>query len=88
MVLSFSMPLTVLICAIWLVTWALSIGLRGSWFFICATSSLRNRSPVASWALAVEAADGALVTEVLGETTLVMLMGANLQGLTGPAAGS
>ena len=40
------MPVTVLICAIWLVTWALSIGLSGSWFCICATSSLRKRSEV------------------------------------------
>ena len=46
------MPVTVLICAIWLVTWALSIGLSGSWFCICVTSSLRNRSE-ASLAAAV-----------------------------------
>ena len=38
------MPLTVLICAIWLVTCALSIGFSGSWFCICATSSFRKRS--------------------------------------------
>ena len=38
------MPLTVLICAIWLVTCALSIGFSGSWFCICVTSSLRKRS--------------------------------------------
>ena len=38
------MPLTVLICAIWLVTCALSSGFIGSWFCICATSSLRKRS--------------------------------------------
>ncbi len=43
-VLSFSMPVTVLIWAIWLVTCALSIGLSGSWFCICVTSSLRKRS--------------------------------------------
>src|SRR5690606_40284182 len=42
--LSFSMPLTVLICATWLVICALSIGLSGSWFFICATSSFMKRS--------------------------------------------
>jgi hypothetical protein len=46
-VLSFSMPLTVLICAIWLVTCALSIGLSGSWFCICVTSSFRKRSSAA-----------------------------------------
>ena len=50
------MPVTVLICAIWLVTWALSIGLSGSWFFICATSSLRNRSEVMVGVGAAEAA--------------------------------
>ncbi len=38
------MPLTVLICAIWLVTCALSSGFSGSWLLICATSSLRKRS--------------------------------------------
>ena len=43
-VFSVLMPVTVLICAIWLVTWALSIGLSGSWFFICATSSFRKVS--------------------------------------------
>ncbi|EWS62750.1 hypothetical protein Y695_04017 [Hydrogenophaga sp. T4] len=42
--LSSWMPLTVLICAIWVVICALSIGLSGSWLLICATSSLRNRS--------------------------------------------
>ena len=36
-------PCTVLICAIWLVTWAESIGLSGSWLDICATSSFRKR---------------------------------------------
>lgn len=40
------------ICAIWLVTWALSIGLSGSWLFIWATSSLRNRSCVSAAFLA------------------------------------
>src|SRR5690606_254540 len=39
-----SMPLTVFSCASWVVTSALSIGLSGSWFCICATSSLRKRS--------------------------------------------
>ena len=48
MVLSFSMPLTVLICAIWLVTCALSIGFSGSWFCICATSSFRKRSELSA----------------------------------------
>ena len=37
-------PCTVLICAIWLVTCAESIGLSGSWLDICATSSFRKRS--------------------------------------------
>ena len=41
------MPLTVLICAIWLVTCALSIGLSGSWFCSCATSKVRKRSALA-----------------------------------------
>src|SRR5437867_5060457 len=43
-VFSFSMPLTVLICAIWLVICALSIGFSGSWFCIWVTRSLRKRS--------------------------------------------
>ena len=42
------MPVTVLICAIWLVTCALSIGFNGSWFCICVTSSFRKRSAEAS----------------------------------------
>src|SRR3989338_789552 len=42
--LSFSMPLTVLNCAICEVICALSSGLSGSWFFICVTRSLRNLS--------------------------------------------
>ena len=46
--LSVLMPVTVLICAIWLVTCALSIGFIGSWFFICVTSSLRKRSDPSS----------------------------------------
>ena len=29
-------------CASWVRNWTLSVGLRGSWFFICATSSCRN----------------------------------------------
>src|SRR5690606_10012072 len=45
---SCSMPRTVLICASWLVTCALSSGLSGSWLRICATSSFRNRSSVPS----------------------------------------
>src|SRR5512137_1322966 len=61
---SFSMPLTVLICAIWLVTCALSIGLSGSWFCICATSSLRKRS-----ALAV--AESTLALALSGSTAAV-----------------
>ena len=36
------MPLTVLICAIWLVICALSIGLSGSWFCSCVASSFRK----------------------------------------------
>ena len=50
------MPVTVLICAIWLVTAALSIGLSGSWFFICATSSFRKVSALTVWLDALEAA--------------------------------
>ena len=52
------MPETVLICAIWLVTSALSSGFSGSWFCICATSSLRKRSalPASLAALAFFAA--------------------------------
>ena len=68
-VLSFSMPLTVLICAIWLVTCALSIGFSGSWFCICVTSSFRKRSALPAsfgglrrWRAAC--ADGMLVLAV------------------------
>src|SRR5690606_34707069 len=46
-VLSDSMPATVLICVICVVICALSIGFIGSWLLSCATSSLRNRSCVA-----------------------------------------
>ena len=42
-VLSFSMPVTVLICASWEVSCAFSIGFNGSWLFSCVTSSLRKR---------------------------------------------
>ncbi len=52
-VLSDSMPATVLICVICVVICALSIGFIGSWLFSCATSSLRNRSCVASAPVAV-----------------------------------
>ncbi len=74
------MPVTVLICAIWLVTWALSIGLSGSWFCICATSSLRKRSEVtvASFALAaagVELTATSLVVDAGALTAMVVLRG-------------
>ena len=36
------MPVTVLICAIWVVSCELSTGLSGSWLFICATSRVRK----------------------------------------------
>ena len=52
---SCSIPRTVLICASWLVTCALSSGLSGSWLRICATSSFRKRSSVPA-AESVEAA--------------------------------
>ena len=42
------MPVTVLICAICDVIWALSRGFIGSWLFSCATSSFRNRSCAAA----------------------------------------
>ena len=42
--LSCWMPVTVLICAICEVIWALSIGFIGSWLLSCATSSFRKRS--------------------------------------------
>ncbi|MNY76119.1 hypothetical protein D3C86_2155960 [compost metagenome] len=35
-------PLTVLICASCEVSWALSIGLSGSWLFSCVTSIFRK----------------------------------------------
>ena len=60
------MPLTVLICAIWLVTWALSIGLSGSWFCIWATSSFRKRSDVAVASLVLAAAGVELPLKSLG----------------------
>ena len=59
--LSSWMPETVLICAIWLVIWALSIGFMGSWLLSCATNNFMNRS-VCSWALTVPL-DVALVPE-------------------------
>src|SRR5450830_1730697 len=43
-VLSCWMPVTVLICAICEVIWALSTGFIGSWWVIWATSSFRKRS--------------------------------------------
>ena len=43
-VLSDSMPVTVLICAICVVICALSIGFIGSWLLSWATSSFRKRS--------------------------------------------
>ena len=53
--LTFSMPETVLIWAIWVVTWALSSGLSGSWFCICVTSNLRKRSDMSPAAAEVAA---------------------------------
>ncbi|MNN64801.1 hypothetical protein D3C81_1802620 [compost metagenome] len=41
-VLSFSIPLTVLIWASWVVSSLFCIGLVGSWFFNCATNSVRK----------------------------------------------
>jgi len=51
------MPLTMDSCAICEVTWALSMGFRGSWFCSCVTSRVRKRSWVSPirflvWALA------------------------------------
>ena len=59
--LSCSMPLTVLICVICVVICALSIGLSGSWLFSWATSSFRKRSCAASALLAPVAALVAVV---------------------------
>src|ERR1019366_3361659 len=55
-VFSVLMPVTVLICAISLVTWALSIGLSGSWFCICATRSFKKESALTVELDALEAA--------------------------------
>ena len=38
------MPDTVLICAVWLVNCALSMGFIGSWLLSCATNSFKKRS--------------------------------------------
>jgi hypothetical protein len=95
--LSDSMPATVLICVICVVICALSMGFIGSWLFSCATSSLRNRSCVAS-ALVAEVAD--LAVELPGvlprpdrsrgeENIMVGFLVARVQGLvTGPSAAS
>ena len=74
--LSFSMPLTDWICAIWLVTCALSIGFKGSWFCICATSSLRKRSSAPAW-LAVPAAPPAVPLIEASEVTDSAMTGLN-----------
>src|SRR6266516_6426786 len=88
-VFSFSMPLTVLICAIWLVTCALSIGLSGSWFCICATSSFKKRSELPAASAPEEALLAsevgsvvALIVETLIVVPLQAVSGlAHLQGL-------
>src|SRR3989344_1463068 len=74
-VLSFSMPVTVLIWAIWLVAWALSMGLSGSWFCICVTRSLRKRSCASAFYvdLLPVAAEVALLAAVLLVTAVLMI---------------
>ncbi|MNT94829.1 hypothetical protein D3C72_2365920 [compost metagenome] len=69
--LSCWMPVTVLICAICEVIWALSSGFIGSWLFSCATSSFRKRSCAAAGSVAALAlvpvasvTVGALVAEL------------------------
>ncbi|GAB4059412.1 hypothetical protein GCM10028811_13890 [Uliginosibacterium sediminicola] len=56
-VLSFSIPLAVLICAICEVSSALSVGFIGSWFCNCVVSSFRK--------LACEVAVESFVVELL-----------------------
>src|SRR6218665_1115715 len=69
--LSCCMPVTVLICAICEVIWALSSGFIGSWLFNCATNNFRNRSwaadgSVTAWALAPGMARAAVGGEAGG----------------------
>jgi hypothetical protein len=61
--LSLLTPVTVDNWASWLVTWALSSGLSGSWFFICVTSSVMNLS----WSASTLPAAGLLLFRVLTE---------------------
>src|SRR5438105_788928 len=78
---SFWMPLTVLICAIWLVTCALSIGLSGSWFCICATRSFRKRSELP----AASSATGTLGVELTAVVVVLLweVIGANAMRVPG-----
>ena len=73
------MPVTVLICAIWLVTSALSIGLSGSWFCICATSSFRKVSALTVWLDALEAAGVELTMTSGVDAAALTLMASFLQ---------
>ena len=68
-VLSCWMPETVLICAIWLVICALSMGFMGSWLLSCATSSFRK---LVDWSAAlVEPRDDAKVPVLAAEVEVV-----------------
>ena len=78
-VFSVLMPVTVLICAIWLVTWALSIGLSGSWFCICATSSFRKVSALTVEFAALEAAGVELTMTSGVDVAALTLMASFLQ---------
>ncbi len=91
--LSSWMPLTVLICAIWVVICALSIGFSGSWLLSCATSNLRNRSCEAAGSMLFLAAVPVVLPTVLPR--LVVSMGwmnmvqfLRFEELTGPSGGS
>ena len=65
------MPLTVLICAICEVTCALSIGLSGSWFCICVTSSFRKRSSDPA-SLVLSTAEAAAVVDLAAVCELTL----------------
>src|SRR5581483_11797496 len=62
---SWLMPDTVDSCAIWVVSCELSIGLLGSWFFICAINSVRKRFWIASGLLLSRLEELVVVDELL-----------------------
>ena len=78
LLLSVLTPVTVWICAICVVTAALSIGFIGSWFCNCATSSFRNRSDVSCALVPV-----ALAAAVLAAAPVFVLLFRAVKSMTG-----